>query len=65
MSVKSTNGYRSISSCAPLALALSRSQTLAVSGGGSNVQHGNPGGEPAPYNVHTSTGPGPAWYNLS
>ena len=62
---KSAKGYRSISHYPALALALSRNQILAVSGGGSNVQHGNPGGEPASYNVHTSTGPGPAWYNLS
>jgi hypothetical protein len=44
---------------------LTREQTQTVSGAGSNVQHGNPGGEPAPYNVHTSHGPGPAHYNLS
>ncbi len=44
---------------------LTSEETRAISGGGSNVQHGNAGGEPASYNIHTSTGPGPAWYNLS
>ena len=46
-------------------VTLSPKEAREVSGGGSNVQHGNPGGEPASYNIHTSVGPGPAWYNLS
>jgi hypothetical protein len=49
----------------PSLVALSLVEAKMVSGGGSNVLHGNPGGEPASYNVHTSTGPGPAYYNLT
>jgi hypothetical protein len=30
---------------------LGPADTKQVSGGGSNVLHGNPGGEPAPYNT--------------
>ena len=35
----------------PLMIALSPLETKKVAGGGSNVRHGNPGGEPAPYNT--------------
>jgi hypothetical protein len=48
----------------PIVLTIEEMQ--AVSGGGANVRHGNPGGEPASYNVHSSpAGAGPAPYNLS
>ncbi len=50
----------------PLPTVLSLEAADLVSGGGSNVQHGNSGGEPASYNVHrTPAGAGPAFYNLS
>ncbi len=32
----------------PQPVALTSAETKLVSGGGSNVQHGNPGGGPAP-----------------
>ena len=46
--------------------ALTDDEMKDVTGGGSNVAHGNPGGGPASYNVHsTPAGAGPAWYNLA
>jgi hypothetical protein len=35
----------------PQPVALTPAETNRVSGGGSNVQHGNPGGGPASYNT--------------
>jgi len=49
----------------PEPMELTPDEIAAVAGGGANVRHGNSGGQPASYNVHTSTGPGPAWYNLT
>ncbi len=47
-------------------IVLTPEEVTEVSGGGSNVRHGNPGGGPAPYNVHTTAaGAGPAWYNVT
>jgi hypothetical protein len=54
------------SSKGPQLVVLTTDEMIWVSGGGSNVSHGNPGGGPASYNVHSSpAGAGPAWYNLS
>ena len=46
----------------PLAqpMRLTLAETRQVSGGGANVQHGNPGGEPASYNTPGNEGYGRA-----
>jgi hypothetical protein len=47
-------------------IVLTLKEATEVSGGGSNVRHNNPGGEPASYNIHTTPAGGtPAWYNLT
>jgi hypothetical protein len=44
----------------PQPVALTSAETKLVSGGGSNVQHGNPGGGPAPYNTPGNSAYGPS-----
>ena len=43
----------------PQPVALTPAETKRVSGGGSNVLHGNPGGGPAPYNTPGNSAYGP------
>lgn len=64
MNAAGSNSSQRSSAAQPVVLTIDEMQL--VSGGGANVRHGNPGGGPASYNVHSSpAGAGPAPYNLS
>jgi hypothetical protein len=64
MNAACINSQQRSAGAQPVVLSIDEMQS--VSGGGANVRHGNPGGDPASYNVHSSSaGAGPAPYNLS
>jgi hypothetical protein len=54
-----SNSAHAFAQWLPQPVLLTSAETKLVSGGGSNVLHGNPGGGPAPYNTPGNSAYGP------